>query len=106
MAEISFIKNNPIIKFVSKAIDIGAYEIEVEYKNGREEIIALKGSVGFGIASLDADSDEASHLRNQLCEIEDKKKTIVRINETEYKLKINTYESFGETVFRLMIEPS
>jgi len=30
------IKNNPLVEFVSKSIEMGAYEIEIEYKDGFE----------------------------------------------------------------------
>ena len=38
MADIAIIKNNPLVELVSKAIEMGVYEIELEYKDGYEEI--------------------------------------------------------------------
>jgi len=89
-----------------KSIEMGAYEIEIEYKDGYEEITVLKNEVGYGIAKLDSVSEEASSLRNQLYSLQENKQGIIRINGTEYKLRIEIYESFGEDVFRLIIEKS
>ena len=104
MADILFIKNNPLIEFVSKSIEMGACEIEIEYKDGYEEITVLKNNTGYEIAKLDSSSKEASGLRKQLYSIQEKKQGIVRINETEYKLRVKIYKSFGEDVFRLVFE--
>ena len=60
MVDIMLHNNNPVIKYVSKAIDQEAYAIEIEYKDGYEEISAINGSFGIGIANLDSDSEEAS----------------------------------------------
>ena len=106
MADIVIIKNNPLVEFVLTSIEMGAYEIEIEYKDGYEEITVLKNQVGYGIAKLDSGSEEASSLRNQLYSLQENKQGIIRINGTEYKLRVEIYESFGEDVFRLIIEKS
>ena len=60
--------------------------------------------MGFGIARLDSSSKEATNLRNQLYRINKNKEGIIRLNDKEYKLNVETYESFGEDVFRLTIK--
>jgi hypothetical protein len=37
-------------------MEVGADEVEVEYRNGNEEAYGLKGGMGFGIASLRSSS--------------------------------------------------
>jgi hypothetical protein len=39
-----------------QAMEVGADEVEVEYRNGNEEACGLKGGMGFGIASLRSSS--------------------------------------------------
>lgn len=106
MTDIVIVINSPLVEFVSRSIEMGAYEIEIEYKDGYEEITALRNEMGYGIARLDSSSEEASNLRAQLYSIQENKKGILRKSGTEYKLKVKIYESFGEDVFRLKIEES
>lgn len=42
MTDIIFIKSSLLAKYVSKAIDIDAFEIEIECRDGYEEIIAMR----------------------------------------------------------------
>ena len=83
---------------------MGAYEIEIEYKDGYEEITLIKNEVGFGLARLDADSKEAKSLRDQRYSLEGKKRGIIKISGTEYHLRVTIYQSFGKDVYRLHIE--
>jgi hypothetical protein len=46
MVDILLLSNNRVIKYVSKAIDQDVYAIEIEYKDGNEEVPAMKGSFG------------------------------------------------------------
>ena len=65
--------------------------VEIEYKDGYEEITVLKNEVGYGIAKLDTGSEEASSLRNQLYSLQENKQGIIRINGTEYKPRVEIY---------------
>jgi hypothetical protein len=53
-----------LIALISKAIGLGADRIEVEYKDRHEQITAIKGKMGVGIASLASDSKDAVRLRD------------------------------------------
>lgn len=79
-------------------------KIEIECKNGYEEITVLQDNVGYGIARLDSGSKEATRLREQLYSLHDSKKDSIRIGATEYRLNVEICESFGEDVFRLAIK--
>lgn len=89
---------------IAKALEIGADRLEVEYKDGYEEIFAMTGTMGAGIARLDSESAEAASLREELSEIEGKRKRI-NVPDRVCSLRVETYDSFGETAFRILLEP-
>jgi hypothetical protein len=47
-------------------MSLGAQSIEVEYKDGREYVIATKGTVGISIATYKSSSADAKELRRNL----------------------------------------
>jgi len=63
-----------LIALVERAIEAGASEMEVEYKDGWEEIYAVGSGIGVGIARLDATSAEARALRKELYAIPKERK--------------------------------
>ena len=85
---------------LAKAISLGADQLEVEYKDGSEEVFAMKSGVGLGIASFRSSSPEAKSLRNELYALT-KKKQSVRIGDRTYELRARIYDSFGEDAFRV-----
>jgi len=87
---------------ISKAMGLGADGLEVEYKHPHEEVTAIKGSMGVGIAALRSDSKEAIALRDELWRHRKKMKKI-EIGGVNYKLKVSVFESLGETAFRVEI---
>ena len=92
-----------LTRLVAKAVELGAEGLDIEYQNRREEVCAVRGNMGFGIASLDSSSVEAATLRKQLGAIGKKGKNVT-IAGTTYRLKVTTYDSFGETAFSVTIE--
>ncbi len=95
------LKHTSIVEqLASEAIRLGADMLEVEYKNGHEEVFALKGGVGFGIARFPSSSGEAVSLRDELYGIT-KKKRRVTIGGSDYELRGRVFESFGEDAFRV-----
>jgi len=48
---------------ISKAIEFRADEIEIEYKDGYEEVFAMNNWVGGGIGKIKSGSEEALALR-------------------------------------------
>ena len=88
----------PTLKdYLAKAVETGAEAIEIEYKDGKDWIFAYHGPMGFGLAGLD--SKEAKPLFTELDEL--KKKKVVTLGATEYRLRFSGYESFGEWVHRI-----
>ncbi len=88
---------------ISKALGLGADRLEVTYKDRHEEVIAIKGSMGVGIAALRSDSKEAVALRDELWKHHKKMKKI-EIGGVHYKLKVSVFDSFGETAFQVEIQ--
>ena len=84
------------------AIRLGVNTLEIEYKDGQEEIFAIKGGVGYGIARFRSSSREAASLRDQLYRIV-KKKHCLSMGDRKYELRGRVYDSFGEDAFRLDI---
>jgi len=95
--------NDILLELVAKTLAVGAYEMQVEYEDRKEHVFAFQEGVGFGIASLDASSEEARALREALYQIRRKQK-IVTIEGVKYRLRARIYESFGEDVFRVTIK--
>jgi len=86
-----------------EAIRLGAESLEVEYKDGYEGVLAVKGQVGYGIARLRSSSPEGAALREELYSITGRKRRRVRVtvDEREYELRGRVYDSFGEDAFRV-----
>jgi hypothetical protein len=61
--------NDILLELVAKTLAVGAYEMQVEYEDRKEHVFAFEEGVGFGIASLDASSEEAQALREALYQI-------------------------------------
>lgn len=55
-----------IEQLASNAIRVGADVLNIEYKSGYEEVFAMCGNIGRGIASLKSTSPEAESLRAEL----------------------------------------
>jgi hypothetical protein len=82
----------------AEAIRLGAETLEVEYKGGCEEVFAMKGGFGFGIARLRSSSPEAESLRQELYALTKRSRRIT-VGEHCYSLRSRVYESFGENAF-------
>jgi hypothetical protein len=95
--------NDILLELVAKTLAVGATEMLVEYEGREERVFAFREGVGFGIASLDASSEEAQALREALYQIRRKQK-IVTIEGVEYRLRVRIHQSFGEDVFRVTIK--
>ena len=94
---------SPLAKVTAKALEVGAQELEVEYKSGWEEVCAMRGNFGVGIARFKASSEEGSGLREQLWEIS-KKPARIDILGTTYRVRARRFDSFGEVAFRVTID--
>jgi len=87
-------------RLATQAIGLGADVLQVEYKDGHEQVFAAKGGVGAGIASFRSSSPEAVGLREELHGITKKKRRIA-VGGSQYELRSRVYDSFGEDAFRV-----
>jgi LexA DNA binding domain len=85
------------------AMLLGAQSIEVEYKDGREWVIANKGAVGISIANYKSSSTDAKELRGNLYAAA-KKPVRAVIGGQVYILKVGIFDSFGEDAFAVSID--
>ena len=86
--------------FVREALDLGADVLEVEYRDGHEEVVAYVGASGRQIARLKSGTPQASALRQDLYAT---RRRLLRFSARgrEYALRADAYESFGEDAFRV-----
>jgi hypothetical protein len=87
---------------VAEAVRLGADTIEVEYRDGYEEVSVLKGGVGFGIARFPSMSGQAASLRMELQSLR-KKRAKVAVSGAEYEIRARAYERFGEQAFEVRL---
>ncbi|MEA3335682.1 MAG: hypothetical protein U9R25_07195 [Chloroflexota bacterium] len=97
-------KDSPLTEITSKAIEIGASELEIENKDGYEEIFAMQGGIGFAIARLEASTEEATLLREELYKIEKSKGRRITAAGARHTVQVEIFESFGEDLFQVTLE--
>lgn len=56
-------------RFAKQAAELGADSLEVEYKDGQEEVFAVRGAFGFGIGRFRSGSSKAAQLRRELASL-------------------------------------
>ncbi|HAM58688.1 MAG TPA: hypothetical protein DCQ64_26065 [Candidatus Rokubacteria bacterium] len=96
-------KHESIVRrLVAKAVRFGADTLEIEYRDGHQEVAVLKGGVGFGIARFPSFGVRATSLREELLSLR-KRKARVAVKGAEYEIRTRLYESFGETAFEVRL---
>lgn len=103
MSELPFEQMDVVLGLVAEAVRLKAAELDVEYKDGYEDVYAMSGATGFGIARFVSSSSEGKSLRKGLYAIR-KKSRIVEIAGQTYAVKSTVYNSFGEDAFRVQIK--
>jgi hypothetical protein len=89
-------------EFAAEAIRLGGEQLEVECKDGYEELSATAGDFGFGIGRLRSTSQAAATLRHELYQCTRRKRQIV-VDGDNYELRDRTYDSFGEEAYRVRL---
>jgi hypothetical protein len=87
---------------ITEAVSLGADTIQVEYRDGYEEISVLKGGVGFEIARWRSSGRRAVSLRKELHDLR-KKRAQATVSGAEYEIRTRTYDHFGEEAFELRL---
>lgn len=94
-----------LVRLAEDAQKLGADELEIEYKDGRDEVFAFKGDRGLGIANFESSSEEAGALRRELCAVGQRSR-VVTLSGVSYRLTVTRFDSFGEVAFRVEIKES
>jgi hypothetical protein len=92
-------------EIASTTIRSGGDAVEVEYKDGYEEVFPVSGPVGSSLGfRLKSYRKKAESLRADLYNIVKKRRRIT-VDGREYELQCRVYDSFGEDAFRLQWKP-
>jgi len=89
-------------RLAAEAIREGADRLDIEYEAEYEEVVAVRGSLGYGIARFRSSSPEAVALREELYRIAKKRHRII-VDGCQYELRGSVYDSFGEDAFRVQL---
>jgi len=89
-------------RFAAKAIRLGAELLEVEYKDGYEEVFAATGALGSEIGRLRSSGKVAAALRQELHQCTRRKLRIVVDGHT-YELRGRSYDGFGEEAYQVQL---
>jgi hypothetical protein len=85
-----------------KALELNSTEIEIEYKDGYEEIFACRDNFGGGIGELKSDSEEAEMLRSFLYGA--KRATTFVDGSDKFQFSVRIEEDFGEDTFHIQFK--
>jgi len=86
-----------LTEFLEKAIGLNADRLEIEYKDRKEWVTAFRGSLGFGIGSID--STQSDELFADFERLRKSKRATLLGNV--YRMSFSESESFGETVYEI-----
>jgi hypothetical protein len=89
-------------ELVAETSRLGADALDVEYKDRHEEVAAMWGQVGAGIARIPSSSLEAQALRRELYAIAKKQRRLI-VGAFEYELRVRNRDSFGEDAFEVQL---
>jgi len=97
-------KKSLVEALAAKAIAAGANMLEIEYKDGVEEVYAMTGDAdygaGYSVALIPGSSPEAVSLRKELYGMIRRNRRI-RVGSRDYVLRCRRYDSFGEDGFHV-----
>jgi len=91
-----------IHEFLAEAVRLGADTIEVEYRDGYEEVSVSKAGPRFKTATSSWSSRRSASLREELHNLQ-KKRTTVAVSGAEYEIRTRAHERFGETAFEVRL---
>ena len=89
-------------RLATQALRLGFDTLEVEYKDGFEEVCGLKEGIGFGVARFRSSSPEGAALRRELYGTL-KKPQHMALDDAEFSLRSRVWDSFGEDAFRVTL---
>lgn len=78
-------KGSVFLDLALEAVRRGADRIEVEYKDGCEQVFAVRSGVAHGLARFRSSDDQGASLRKELYGLARKRRRVV-IADVEYEL--------------------
>ena len=90
-----------LLDFIRKAVELGADEIEIDYKDGQERISAMRGPVGVGIGTVKFSSRESEQLFVEVEALRKAKR--VDLDAGSYSAKVSEFDNFGETAHGIQL---
>ena len=87
---------------IAEAVGLGADTLEIEYRDGYEEVSVLKGGVGFESARLPSSGGRAAALRKELHSLREKRVTVA-VGSAQYEIRTRAYDHFGEQAFEVQL---
>jgi len=88
-----------LVDLLAKAEKMGANEIEIEYKDGYEEVFACGSNLGLGIDRIKAGTQEASQFLSSIRYIVQRKRKTLQSGDLKYRIDIEVYDSFMEDAY-------
>jgi hypothetical protein len=93
-----------VLELIAQSARVGADSLDIERKDGDEEVCAMRGPIGFGIARFPSTGRKAAALRQELYQLA-KRRTTVTVDEIDYNVRVRIYDSFGDDAFRVQFQP-
>jgi len=87
---------------VREAIRMGADAVEIEYRDGFEDVVAYLGSLGRQLARLRSGSADAVALRRDLSAWKARPRSLTVEGESRI-IRTQVWDSFGEDAFRISL---
>lgn len=94
-------RGSPLDRFLRVAVELGADEVEIDYKDGKLRVTPLRGGTGVVIGTIDSRADECDRLVDAVRAL--RRRKTVRIGKTVHGVALCEYESFGERAYRILL---
>jgi hypothetical protein len=93
-----------VLELIVHCARVGGDSLDIERKDGHEEVCAMRGAIGFGIARFPSNGRKATALRRELYQLA-KRRSTVTVDEIDYDVRVSIYDSFGDDAFRVQFQP-
>jgi len=85
---------------LQEGLRLGADSLEIEYSNGRDDVVAYIGAVGRQIASFPSNTPEALALRRELY-ASARRPHRFSVDDRQIRIRVQVEDMFGEDAFRI-----
>lgn len=95
----------PLQQLLAQAARLGADTLELEYRDGYDEVSVLKGGVGFALARFPSMGRHSTTLRQELGQLARQKRRTVIVSGTAYEVRARADERFAEEAWEVRLRP-